>query len=48
MGAVMGVLLGSVSEYCVIHALCPVVVVRHGKDTVVAADRPVRASSHYG
>ena len=31
-GAVMGLLLGSVSEYCVTHASCPVVVVRHGRD----------------
>jgi nucleotide-binding universal stress UspA family protein len=30
-GTVMGVLLGSVSEYCVTHAKCPVVVVRHGR-----------------
>jgi nucleotide-binding universal stress UspA family protein len=31
-GAVMGLLLGSVSEYCVTHAPCPVVVVHHGND----------------
>jgi hypothetical protein len=29
---VVGILLGSVSEYCVTHAGCPVVVVRHDKD----------------
>lgn len=28
-GAVAGMLLGSVSEHCVHHAACPVVVVRH-------------------
>ena len=26
----VGMLLGSVSEHCVVHAHCPVVVVRHG------------------
>src|SRR5487761_1537246 len=31
-GEVVGAILGSVSEYCVTHAPCPVVVVRHGKD----------------
>ena len=34
-GAVVGMLLGSVSEYCITHATCPVVVVRHGKRTAV-------------
>jgi len=28
-GAFMGMVLGSVSEHCVSHATCPVVVVRH-------------------
>jgi nucleotide-binding universal stress UspA family protein len=28
-GSVVGALIGSVSEYCVHHATCPVVVVRH-------------------
>jgi nucleotide-binding universal stress UspA family protein len=36
-GEVVGMLLGSVSEYCVTHATCPVVVVRHRKNT--AGDR---------
>jgi nucleotide-binding universal stress UspA family protein len=31
-GAFMGMVLGSVSEYCVAHAPCPVVVVRHPDD----------------
>jgi nucleotide-binding universal stress UspA family protein len=31
-GAFMGMLLGSVSEHCVSHAPCPVVVVRHPDD----------------
>jgi nucleotide-binding universal stress UspA family protein len=44
-GAVVGLLLGSVSEYCVTHAPCPVVVVRHGKDPVVATGTPVGASA---
>jgi nucleotide-binding universal stress UspA family protein len=43
-GAVVGVLLGSVSEYCVTHATCPVVVVRHPKGTVVD-EGPVTASA---
>jgi nucleotide-binding universal stress UspA family protein len=44
-GAVMGLLLGSVSEYCVTHARCPVVVIRHGKAAVVRQDGPVDASA---
>jgi nucleotide-binding universal stress UspA family protein len=44
-GAVMGLLLGSVSEYCVTHGPCPVVVVHHGTDAVVAQARPVGPSS---
>jgi nucleotide-binding universal stress UspA family protein len=32
-GAFAGMLLGSVSEYCVAHSACPVVVVRHGMPT---------------
>lgn len=32
-GAFAGMLLGSVSEHCVSHAPCPVVVVRHGCET---------------
>ncbi len=37
-GAVIGLLLGSVSEYCVTHASCPVVVVRHGRVEVVVKE----------
>jgi nucleotide-binding universal stress UspA family protein len=32
-GAFAGMLLGSVSEHCVAHSPCPVVVVRHGPPT---------------
>jgi nucleotide-binding universal stress UspA family protein len=46
-GAVVGLLLGSVSEYCVTHAPCPVVVVRHGRDAVMAEDGPVGASAQH-
>jgi len=31
-GAFMGMLVGSVSEHCVAHSPCPVVVVRHADD----------------
>ncbi len=34
-GEIVGILLGSVSEYCTTHARCPVVVVHHGQDTAV-------------
>ena len=44
-GAVMGLLLGSVSEYCVTHARCPVVVIRHGRNAVVVEDGLVGSSS---
>jgi nucleotide-binding universal stress UspA family protein len=44
-GAVMGLLLGSVSEYCVTHAPCPVVVIRHGRNAVVVEDGLVGSSS---
>jgi nucleotide-binding universal stress UspA family protein len=44
-GAVMGLVLGSVSEYCVTHAQCPVVVIRHGTGPVVGEDGPLVASS---
>jgi nucleotide-binding universal stress UspA family protein len=43
-GAVVGVLLGSVSEYCITHATCPVVVVRHGTGTAVDKSEPVGSS----
>jgi nucleotide-binding universal stress UspA family protein len=43
-GAVVGLLLGSVSEYCVTHARCPVVVIRHGKDAAVGGDAPAGPS----
>jgi nucleotide-binding universal stress UspA family protein len=43
--AVVGLLLGSVSEYCVTHARCPVVVIRHGKDAAVGGDAPAGPSS---
>jgi nucleotide-binding universal stress UspA family protein len=33
-GPFVGVLLGSVSEYCAAHATCPVVVIRHQDDNV--------------
>ena len=36
-GAIVGVLLGSVSEYCVHHATCPVVVVPPHERTVKAS-----------
>jgi nucleotide-binding universal stress UspA family protein len=36
-GAFTGMLLGSVSEHCVSHAVCPVVVVRHRQPTVPVA-----------
>ncbi|HTZ07910.1 MAG TPA: universal stress protein, partial [Acidimicrobiales bacterium] len=32
-GAFMGMVLGSVSEHCVSHAPCPVVVVRHDDES---------------
>ena len=32
-GAFAGMLLGSVSEHCVTHSLCPVVVVHHDTPT---------------
>ena len=35
-GEVVGVLLGSVSEYCATHAACAVVVVRHDRHVPVA------------
>jgi nucleotide-binding universal stress UspA family protein len=44
-GAIVGALLGSVSQYCVHHATCPVVVVPHAdravpKRSLVAATSP--------
>ncbi len=36
-GPFVGVLLGSVSEYCASHATCPVVVVRHQGDELPGA-----------
>ena len=44
-GAVMGLLLGSVSEYCVAHAPCPVVVVRRSRGPVAGEDGRVGTSS---
>jgi nucleotide-binding universal stress UspA family protein len=34
-GEIVGILLGSVSEYCATHARCPVVVVHHQQGAVV-------------
>ena len=34
-GEIVGMLLGSVSEYCTTHANCPVVVVHHSPDVAV-------------
>jgi nucleotide-binding universal stress UspA family protein len=47
-GAVIGLLLGSVSEYCVTHATCPVVVVRHPKDASVGERETVGSSAGRG
>jgi nucleotide-binding universal stress UspA family protein len=44
-GAVIGIVLGSVSEYCVTHAQCPVVVIRHSRDAVAGEDGRVGTSS---
>ena len=44
-GELVGILLGSVSEYCTTHATCPVVVVRHGRDAAVRTGGPVVSSS---
>ena len=44
-GELVGILLGSVSEYCTAHATCPVVVIRHGRDTAVRTGVPVVSSS---
>jgi len=47
-GAVMGLVLGSVSEYCVTHASCPVVVIRHFKDAPVAERETAGSSAGHG
>ena len=44
-GEVVGILLGSVSEYCTTHATCPVVVIRHGRDAAVRKGEPVVSSA---
>ncbi len=43
--AVTGFLIGSVSEYCVTHGRCPVVVVRQGKDASVCEHETVASST---
>ncbi|KAJ0974864.1 hypothetical protein J5N97_016829 [Dioscorea zingiberensis] len=40
--------LGSVSDYCVHHCVCPVVVVRYPDDGVVAGSGDIAAGSHGG
>jgi len=45
-GAVVGMLLGSVSEYCITHASCPVVVVRHRKEAAVGEGKRVGSAAH--
>ncbi len=44
-GEVVGILLGSVSEYCTTHATCPVVVIRHGRDAAIRKEGPVVSSA---
>jgi nucleotide-binding universal stress UspA family protein len=44
-GAVVGILLGSVSEYCITHAGCPVVVVRHDKEGTSHKQGPVGSTA---
>ncbi len=44
-GAVVGILLGSVGEYCASHATCPVVVVRHGRYAPAGKARAVASSA---
>ncbi len=44
-GEVVGLLLGSVSEYCATHATCPVVVIRHGRDAAIRKAEPVVSSA---
>ena len=43
-GALVGMLLGSVSEQCIGQAPCPVVVVRHDKQASETQARHVRRS----
>ena len=44
-GEVVGILLGSVSEYCTTHANCPVVVVHHSHDAAVGNREAVTSTT---
>ena len=45
-GEIVGILLGSVSEYCATHARCPVVVVHHGQGAVVGSGDAVASTKN--